>query len=100
MNCKPGDMAVIVPAPDEHDESCEYHNIGTVVDVVGPPEVMGQGWWHCRCRAEDARLTVESIYRPGLMYEAREADIADANLKPIRGLGVEDAIRSTEAVKA
>lgn len=79
MNCKPGDLAVIVAS---HIES----NLGVFVDVIGAP---GGGIvltgdegraWHCRARGA---ITYESVF--GDRIVTQEGPIPDACLRPIRG---------------
>lgn len=75
MNCKPGDLAVIVNSNDRR-------NIGKLVRVIGPYEMRPQSWW---VASESVLHGVFSDWPPGA-----EVGQYDKNLRPIRDPG-EDA---------
>lgn len=89
MNCKPGDLAVIVTS---HIES----NLGIFVDVIGLPEHgiqlrPSEGHaWHCKARGA---ITYISVLGERLVTQ--EGPIPDACLRPIRGR--ENPEKSTES---
>lgn len=81
MNCKPGDIALVVSSRFEQ-------NIGVLVDVIGPADgkiVLSQEVgqiWHCRARGA---VTYQSVFGDRLVTQ--EGPIPDACLRPIRGRG-------------
>lgn len=85
MNCKPGDLAVTVFAPDNTPHKHASGNIGRIVEVlryVGVHHFPAPDVWLCRSRTPliDAR---------GTPWEG-EVLIRDANLRPIRDNNGED----------
>lgn len=81
MNCKPGDLALIVSSRFEQ-------NVGVIVDVIGVahgkivmPQEPGQ-IWHCRARGA---ITYETVFAERIVTS--EGPIPDACLRPIRGRG-------------
>ncbi|WP_439671451.1 hypothetical protein AEMCBJ_05145 [Cupriavidus necator] len=79
MNCKPGDLAIIVGSglPDDPD-------IGKIVTVVEAIPSEGEPCWGVECSVP---LLVG--YPSGELRYARDATIADRHLRPITG-GRED----------
>lgn len=81
MNCKPGDMALIVSSVTEE-------NLGVFVDVIGLPDGEIQlayelgHLWHCKARGTITYTTVH-----GERIVTREGPIPDNCLRPIRGMG-------------
>lgn len=98
MNCKPGDLAVII-----HSDMPE--NIGAFVEVLEPrfPE---QGetdtrpqWW---IKSKTPLLGCDPFdptHTPDC-FGIDDGFIADANLKPIRGLGIKKTVVINEPVTA
>lgn len=81
MNCKPGDLALII-------DSVVEENLGVFVDVIGEPNgeieltrETGQ-LWHCKARGVITYVTVT-----GKRIVTPEGPIPDACLRPIRGMG-------------
>lgn len=89
MNCKPGDLALIVSSVTEE-------NLGVFVDVIGlpdgniaMPQELGQVW-HCKVRGTIAYTSVT-----GKRIVTSEGPIPDRCLRPIRGMGARDKSAST-----
>lgn len=70
MNCKPGDMAIIVSVPDQ----CVAHNIGRIVEVISLTTVHGLPTWLLKHPFKD---TVNG-------WTGTCRGVADRNLQPIR----------------
>ena len=79
MNCKPGDMALIVSSQIES-------NLGVLVDVIGAPDgkihiAQNLGHlWHCKVRGVVTYVSVT-----GKRIVTSEGPVPDACLRPIRG---------------
>lgn len=84
MNCKPGDLAIIVRDPI-------VENVGRVVGVVGVPE----------CLIDAPAWSVEAVGGPlvvinidsGLAYRDTRGGVYDADLLPITGIPVDDEVK-------
>jgi len=76
MNCKPGDVAIVI-APDT-----TTRNLGKLVHVVGTSP-FGDGWWWVEC------LSRAHVYREdgGAGFIATCGNIEDHRLRPIRDHG-------------
>lgn len=83
MNCKPGDLAIIVGATKAPD------NNGKIVEVVRPA-VAGEVMFGLRVRPREASWIVRSIGSPltitlaGIPYQSHERPYQDRFLRPIR----------------
>jgi len=81
MNCKPGDLAIVIGDDDDQ-------NVGRIVRVVGPAKwVDGSAWW---CSVEGAPLLVRQYDDYERTYLANNADIYDDRLRPITGLPLDE----------
>jgi hypothetical protein len=80
MNCKPGDLALVIRA--ELPE-----NIGIVVEVVERCELFGEGYWLCRARTP--RATLNGF---GHVVVADSGSVPDSWLRPISGVPVAEEI--------
>jgi len=101
--CKPGDLAVIVGESARHPKSR-----GVLVDVLLVARddtrfrlVEVLGLWPAReptgvCRLVGAPGIAERASGPPMPREAQEANVPDANLRPIRDPG-DDAVDETLA---
>lgn len=89
MNCKPGDLAMIVK-----DEKSE--NLGKLVRVIGKCHLCEEGEWLC-----EALCNIQSEYfytgLPYMTVPGEDVWIYDNCLRPIRGN--DEKINSTEKVK-
>jgi len=94
MNCRPGDLAVIVPCPD--DKPCDLPNIGLIVHVDSPAIPFDDGpRWHCHTfGGAYAECRYHEIDAPIYLTEFTFPDRA---LRPIRGEPHAD--RSTETTE-
>jgi hypothetical protein len=81
MNCRPGDLAIIVTCPEAPE------NVGAIVEVICASE-------RCPCGCTDGRTVwfVRTRGRELLGYTtfnlpvyASESNVADAYMRPIRG---------------
>lgn len=76
MNCKPGDLAIVVNSQFEE-------NLGVLVEVTGPPEhFIHTTDWHVRSAGLRPIVGTNQF---GRMEACTEADVADVCLRPIRG---------------
>jgi hypothetical protein len=92
MNCKPGDLAVTVMAPQDVAHKNSHNNIGRIVEVVrfvGDHTFPRQSKptpnvWECRSR---------SLFLDSLGNEwSGELLIGDKNLRPIRDQDGDDEV--------
>lgn len=78
MNCKPGDMAVLIHDPD-------FKEVGLFVNVIEASSEVG--YWTCR-RIDGKWLKgFNYFFGFAMNWRSREVDIQDSWLKPIRGDG-------------
>lgn len=97
LNCKPGDLAIVVNA--QHPE-----NIGQIVEVLGPATskpfkltVLGHVW---RVKTVSGRDTLFYHYDiSGRIVRYVEGPVPDFCLRPVSGLDDGDAVREDVAVK-
>ncbi|MEI1392190.1 hypothetical protein [Klebsiella pneumoniae] len=89
MNCKPGDLAIVVRVDHEGD----LEDIGLIVEVLAPTPI--QFWdspdspeWECRTRSS-RRTRIPST---GAIVLAPEFDVKDSWLRPISGVPVTDDV--------
>jgi hypothetical protein len=84
MNCKPGDLAIIVrdPCPE---------NIGRIVEVRAPALYLqdAPAWW---CKALGEPLSVMLIEDPKQIFLDHQGDVYDTDLMPINGLPITDDV--------
>ena len=90
MNCKPGDLAIIVRDPFPE-------NIGRIVEVKRPAEVVldAPAWF---CVARGTPLRIVNIDFPYDSYLGDRGDVYDVDLKPVSGLPITDDV--TEEITA
>lgn len=69
MNCKPGDLAVIVRG----------ENIGVMVDVIGPHDLFDGAW--------RVRVHADAMCDLGLVKKGEVTGCMDSKLRPIRDPG-------------
>lgn len=69
MNCKPGDMAVVV----------KDRNIGLIVEVICTSETYGAPFWQVR-----PAWPAPGVFPDGKVKLVRVGSIHDARLRPIR----------------
>lgn len=83
MNCKPGDLAILVRDP-------VAANIGRIVEVVGPPTCLldAPAWHVVSTGMPMIVLNVDTR----LPYHDNEGDVYDADLVPVSGLPLTDDI--------
>ena len=88
MNCKPGDLAILIaPGP-----TGEAHNIGMIVEVVKPCPTGRAGFWW-----------VVSQGRPGINrmnMKVQSGAVHDARLRPIRPGDLEDETPTVRELEA
>lgn len=85
MNCKPPCMAIVIR--DDYPE-----NIGCIVEVTGASRFVHDrpAWW-CITKGRPMRIIhIET----GKTYMGTEADIYDADLRPIDGVPVDENIQN------
>lgn len=98
MRCKPGDLALIV----DIDFDIERVDLGKVVRVVQVGEdwsAAGDSRLHWTCDTLGQRIHMLDPYLPVWMLSdgAEFIDIADVNLRPLRGEdGVDETLRLVE----
>jgi len=82
MNCKPGDLAVLIRVLDS-----EFNpNIGRIVEVLHrAPDLDGEPAWTCRMVGSPGHTEIGA---------SQQADARDRNLRPIRDPG-NDAVDQT-----
>ena len=82
MNCRPGDLAIIIRS--------QNGNAGRIVEVMRPT-VSRAGWWVVQMvgRPGSARNIGDEAIASNL-FERQRASIQDANLRPIRDSPGED----------
>ena len=86
MNCKPGDLAIVIKSDYPAD-------IGMIVRVVGPA---ADAWVHDdvpEWLVESDRISVVADYDTGTEKLSLDFDIPDAWLRPISGLPVDEETR-------
>lgn len=84
MNCKPGDLAIVV-----RDLFAE--NIGRVVEIIGPAKwVTDAPAWDCVSRGQPLRVLW--IDRAPETYLSQQGDAYDSDLMPISGVPVHDEV--------
>jgi len=93
MNCKPGDLAVVI---EDRDSPL---NVGRLCEVVSAGEDYGDGLHYWFCRAAGSPMVVQSYtfdnrIIPGALSLAQAADLADRDLRPIRDSGDDAADES------
>lgn len=81
MNCKPGDLAIVIKADEPSD-------IGLVVEVIGNGLRDWEGDWQWLCRHREAQKVFHS--ESGLEEARKEFHVPDFWLRPISGVPVED----------
>jgi hypothetical protein len=86
VNCKPGDLAIVVR--DEFEQ-----NIGRIVKVLRESDV-DVGAWLCRAVGDPMLIMSRRTEVP---YIDHEGDAYDSDLLPISGLPVDDEV--TEDLK-
>ena len=108
MNCKPGDLAIIVAA----DITAERADLGKLVRVIGAGDdysFLGDSRQHWQCDTLGQRMTMRCAnYFYGtvtveLSNGTETLDFADANMQPIRDPGdhaVDEMIIRTELKRA
>jgi hypothetical protein len=74
MNCKPGDLAVVVRGE---------HNVGRFLSVLAASECHGIGWWYVEMHGGPAT----AIDGEGKTTLERTGHIEDHRLRPIRDPG-------------
>lgn len=93
MNCKPGDLAVIVFA-------AKLSQIGRLVEVLHRGEEYGDGavYWHVRVQGSPVKVAIISAnnVHTGRFETRLDCDVPDAWLRPIRDPG-DDAIDESAA---
>ncbi|MBR8344681.1 hypothetical protein [Burkholderia ambifaria] len=84
MNCKLGDLAIVVR--DDHEE-----NIGRVVEIVAAAKFLTDApAWLCQARGEP--LVITWIDRAPQTFLDHTAEAYDADLMPISGVPVTDNV--------
>jgi len=93
MNCRPGDLAVIVPCDD--DKPCDLPNIGLIVhvDEAALPLEDGPRWW-CHLSGQ---AKAQCVFDNGGKIFLTKFTFPDRALRPIRGEPHAD--RSTETTE-
>lgn len=82
MNCKPGDLAIIVKAINPSWEEV----IGSLVTIIGPAPFRAQGYWE-----------IQFVGRPIVGDPRNTWAYPDTCLRPIRGeLGEDEIISERE----
>lgn len=81
MNCKPGDLAIIIRAHLSE-------NVGAIVEVIAPCEYFGEGYWHCRSCTPRRGVIGDRV-----VSAAKEHSILDAWMRPISGVPVDDEVK-------
>lgn len=89
MNCKPGDLAIIVRVDDRGDRDA----IGLIVEVMRAAAAVdwtdaNQPEWQCRSRAPFRARDM----RTGAIVLSNEFDVKDSWLRPISGVPVTDDV--------
>lgn len=83
MNCKPGDLAILVRDP-------VASNIGRIVEVIGPATCLtGAPAWHVASKG--APMVVLNV-RTRIPFLDTRGDVYDADLVPVSGLPMTDEI--------
>lgn len=81
MNCKPGDLAIVIRAPGAPE------NIGRVVKVIDAlGEVRGYFCWNV---ASDSPV---AVFNNGVKSMKAQGGIPDAWLRPVSGLPITDDV--------
>jgi hypothetical protein len=104
MNCKPGDLAIVVAA------NCTPEGIGRIVEICRPAvnsevfdtiegvTIVFQGTqpsWRVR---SDTPLPWRTSY--GVLYHAYETPTADVHLRPVSGISLNDKVTDDLEVTA
>ncbi|MEB2554073.1 hypothetical protein [Burkholderia cenocepacia] len=88
MNCKPGDLAIIIF--DEEEE-----NLGLIVEVIGPARFLTSDDWMIVSTGRPMKCI---DFETGSRFHAQDGDISDAYLRPVSGLPITDDV--TDGVTA
>lgn len=87
MNCKPGDLALLVLEEDSPLRGLS----GRIVSLTNDPPIYLDGLWHWTLTARQSTVLADNVLQDGLVYLAgttASMDIApDMNLRPVRGDG-------------
>jgi len=94
MNCRPRDLAIIIPCPD--DKPCDLENIGLIVKVGEKAFLadMEPHWW---CKAIGGAKAACRVSENDPPIYLSEFAFPDRALRPIRGEPHAD--RSTETTE-
>jgi hypothetical protein len=85
MNCKPGDLAILIHAnlPE---------NLGAIVEVIRPCEIFGPGYWVC-----SSTTPRRGVIGNRVISAKAENSAHDSWLRPVSGLPIDDEV--TEDLK-
>jgi len=91
MNCKPGDLAVIV-----RDPGFNGRDVGAFVEVVEPGNDIGE--WMVRSKSRRLACFIDFFQKRfgfDIPWRSRTVSIPDAWLRPIRPPGLSTTTRTT-----
>ena len=98
LNCKVGDLAIVVNAENPD-------NVGQIVEVLGRKrkrgiDLTGPGHvWDVRTVTGRATLCYRYHLEDGRIAKHAEGPVPDCRLRPVSGLTDDDAVREDVAVK-
>ena len=85
MNCKPGDLAILVLEPGSPLRGAA----GRIVSLKNEPPFWNGGLWHWRLSEPQTVILTESVLQEARVYLAGNPvafdNAPDMNLRPIRG---------------
>lgn len=88
MNCKPGDLAILIRAnlPE---------NLGAILEVIRPCEHYGAEYWVCR-----SITPRRGVIGSRVVYAKTEHSAPDSWLMPISGMPIDDEVPNEIKVPA
>ena len=98
LNCKPGDLAIVV-------NTTLPENLGQIVEVIGTktkqgPDIKGPGHvWHVRTVSGRPTLLYRYNGAGGRIDKLAEGPAPDCRLRPVSGLDNGDAVQEDVAVR-